>query len=134
MPLPCSRCGDGIGQSIVAMWHGAPQNVHPGPHSLLVLKRSMFPNREVPTCRFHDICLNHTSLEWQYYVDPEDAEVPLFYHYLNGHAVYEFPGDFVMTGHVHILPYTPWAPKVMTVLSHAVSCCSCGSGYRTLTS
>lgn len=45
-------------------------------------------------------------------MDPEDVEVPLFYHYLNGHAVYEFPGDFVMTGHVHILPYTPWAPKV----------------------
>ena len=77
----------------------------------------MFPNREVYTCRFHDICLNHTSLEWQYYVDPEDVEVPLFYHYLNGHAVYEFPGDFVMTGHVHILPYTPWAPKVINVLS-----------------
>ena len=63
-------------------------------------------------CRFHDICLNHSSLEWQYYVDPEEAEVPLFYHYLNGHAVYEFPGDFIMTGHVHILPYTSWAPKV----------------------
>ena len=63
-------------------------------------------------CRFHDICLNHTSLEWQYYVDPEAVEVPLFYHYLNGHPVYEFPDDFVMTGHVHILPYTPWAPKV----------------------
>ncbi len=47
-------------------------------------------------------------------MDPEDVDVPLFYHYLNGHAVYEFPGDFVMTGHVHILPYTPWAPKVMT--------------------
>ena len=63
-------------------------------------------------CRFHDVCLNHSSLEWQYYVDPEQAEVPLFYHYLNGHAVYEFPGDFIMTGHVHILPYTSWAPKV----------------------
>ncbi len=45
-------------------------------------------------------------------MDPEEAEVPLFYHYLNGHAVYEFPGDFIMTGHVHILPYTSWAPKV----------------------
>ena len=45
-------------------------------------------------CRFHDICLNHTSLEWQYYVDPEAVEVPLFYHYLNGHPVYEFSGRF----------------------------------------
>ncbi len=74
-------------------------------------------------CRFHDICLNHSSLEWQYYVDPEDAEVPLFYHYLNGHAVYEFPGDFVMTGHVHILPYTPWAPKVCA--SWLFTCSEC---------
>ena len=44
--------------------------------------------------------------------------MPLFYHYLNGHAVYEFPGDFIMTGHVHILPYTSWAPKV-----HTCHCC-----------
>ena len=62
--------------------------------------------------RFHDICLNHTSMEFQYYVDPAAAETPLFYHYLNGHPHYTFPQDFIMTGHVHILPYTPWAPKV----------------------
>ena len=63
-------------------------------------------------CRFHDICLNHTSMEFQYYVDPAAAETPLFYHYLNANPHYTFPQDFIMTGHVHILPYTPWAPKV----------------------
>ena len=82
-------------------------------------------------CRFHDICLNHTSLEWQYYVDPEAVEVPLFYHYLNGHPVYEFPDDFVMTGHVHILPYTTWAPKVCPFTygrhSQALQSCACRS-------
>jgi hypothetical protein len=46
-------------------------------------------------------------------VDPADAETPLFYHYLNGNPHYTFPPDFIMTGHVHILPYTPWAPKVI---------------------
>lgn len=51
-------------------------------------------------------------MEFQYYVDPADSETPLFYHYLNGHPHYTFPSDFIMTGHVHILPYTPWAPKV----------------------
>ncbi|BDA45779.1 hypothetical protein COCOBI_07-5660 [Coccomyxa sp. Obi] len=65
------------------------------------------------SCRFHDICLNHTSMEFQYYVDPAEAETPLFYHYLNGHPHFTFPSDFIMTGHVHILPYTPWAPKVL---------------------
>lgn len=67
------------------------------------------------TRRFHDICLNHTSMEFQYYVDPAEAETPLFYHYLNGHPHFTFPSDFIMTGHVHILPYTPWAPKVMSL-------------------
>ena len=62
--------------------------------------------------RFHDVCINHTTLEIQYYVEPTNPEAPLFYHYLNGQPHYKFPPDFVMTGHVHILPYMPWAPKV----------------------
>ena len=48
-------------------------------------------------CRFNNVCLNHSSLDIQYYVSPAQSGVPLFYdHTARAHFV--FPPDFVSTG------------------------------------
>lgn len=46
-------------------------------------------------CRFDNVCLNHTSLEFQYYMDSE--QIPLFYDF-TGNAQFVFPTDFINTG------------------------------------
>ena len=48
------------------------------------------------TCRFDNVCLNHTSLEIQYFQDPKD-QGPLFYDFA-GRPHWSFPADFVNTG------------------------------------
>ena len=48
------------------------------------------------TCRFDNVCLNHTSLEIQYFQDPEDKG-PLFYDF-SGQPHWSFPSDFINTG------------------------------------
>ncbi|KAK9794589.1 hypothetical protein WJX73_000137 [Symbiochloris irregularis] len=63
------------------------------------------------TCSFQSVCLNHSSLEWQYYKGADNT-APLFYD-MHGQAWHRFPPDFVSTAHVHIPPsYLDWAPKV----------------------
>ena len=48
------------------------------------------------TCRFDNVCLNHTSMEIQYFQSPEDG-APLFYDF-SGRPHWSFPPDFVNTG------------------------------------
>ncbi|BDA50234.1 hypothetical protein COCOBI_15-3630 [Coccomyxa sp. Obi] len=64
-------------------------------------------------CRFDNVCLDHSSQRFQYYVDPRFAGVPLFYDN-NAAAHFTFPENFVSTGHVTIEPFIlPWAPTVI---------------------
>lgn len=46
-------------------------------------------------CNFNNVCLNHSSLDIQYYADT--ALGPLFYDFA-GNAHFSFPPDFVNTG------------------------------------
>jgi len=48
------------------------------------------------TCRFDNVCFNHSSQDIQFYVG--DGQLPLFYDAANGEAHYEFPPDFINTG------------------------------------
>lgn len=48
------------------------------------------------TCRFDNVCLNHTSLAVQFYQDPQDP-TPLFYDFI-GQPHNTFPADFINTG------------------------------------
>lgn len=48
------------------------------------------------TCRFDNVCFNHSSQDVQFYVG--DGQLPLFYDAANGEAHYEFPPDFINTG------------------------------------
>lgn len=56
------------------------------------------------TCRFNNVCYNHSSGAFQYYVNPKDASlgIPLFYDF-DGVPHYTFPTDFVSTGVSHWL-------------------------------
>ena len=47
------------------------------------------------TCRFDNVCLNHTSLDIQYYLESQD--IPLMYD-LSGTPYWHFPPDFINTG------------------------------------
>ncbi|KAL0030947.1 hypothetical protein WJX79_003275 [Trebouxia sp. C0005] len=64
------------------------------------------------TCRFDNVCFNHSSQDVQFYVD--DAQSPLFYEAANGEPHYEFPPDFINTGHLSMSPSPmDWAPKAV---------------------
>ena len=47
------------------------------------------------TCRFDNVCLNHSSLDIMFYKGSQDV---LYYHEQTGKAMYSFPDDFVMLG------------------------------------
>ena len=53
------------------------------------------------TCRFDNVCLNHTSLAIQFYQDPQDS-IPLFYDFI-GQPHNSFPADFINTGRLDSL-------------------------------
>lgn len=64
------------------------------------------------TCRFDNVCFNHSSQDIQFYVG--DAQLPLFYDAANGEPHYEFPPDFINTGHLAMSPSPmDWAPKAV---------------------
>ena len=48
------------------------------------------------TCAFASLCLNHSSLDWQYYQGAGNT-APLFYD-MKGSARRSFPPDFINTG------------------------------------
>ena len=50
---------------------------------------------ECRTCRFENVCLNHSSLEIMFYKGSQDV---LYYHEQSGEAQYKFPNDFLMLG------------------------------------
>lgn len=52
------------------------------------------------TCRFNNMCLNHSSLLIQYYL--EDENMPLFFNFL-GMPFFHFPPDFINTGVPYLL-------------------------------
>lgn len=59
------------------------------------------------SCRFDNVCLNHSTLAWQFYW-PEGPE-PLFYRQQDAQAQHEFPDDFVATGAAALLLlYSSW--------------------------
>lgn len=48
------------------------------------------------TCRFDNVCFNHSSRDIQYYTG--NAPMPLFYDASNGEPHNDFPTDFLNTG------------------------------------
>lgn len=50
---------------------------------------------ECRTCRFDNVCLNHSSLEIVFYKGSQDV---IYYHEQTGKAQYDFPDDFLMLG------------------------------------
>jgi hypothetical protein len=48
-------------------------------------------------CRFDNVCLDHSTQRFQYFVDPTFAGMPLFYDH-SGAAHFSFPENFVSTG------------------------------------
>ena len=78
------------------------------------------------TCRFTGVCLNHSSLEIQYYKGANNA-APLFYD-LTGNPHHTFPSDFINTGACPSL-YRRHMPHDVNVLLlaclhvHARFCC-----------
>ena len=62
------------------------------------------------TCRFDNVCLNHSTMAIQFYHDPE-SQGPLFYDFA-GQPHYTFPADFINTGGL------PWLgpPQLMLCL------------------
>lgn len=50
---------------------------------------------ECRTCRFDNVCLNHTSGSIVFFKGSQDI---LYYHEQTGEAQYNFPDDFVMLG------------------------------------
>ncbi|KAL3163114.1 hypothetical protein ABBQ32_009529 [Trebouxia sp. C0010 RCD-2024] len=64
------------------------------------------------TCRFNNVCFNHSSQDIQYYKGT--SSLPLFHDASNGQPHHQFPTDFVNTGHLAMSPSPmDWAPKAM---------------------
>lgn len=76
------------------------------------------------TCRFDNVCLNHSSLDIQYYKG--NSPLPLFYDASTGRPHHQFPTDFLNTGAQRPLSCNAidW---VLDPLIHKVhkSCCMC---------
>ncbi|PSC68931.1 DNA-damage-repair toleration chloroplastic-like [Micractinium conductrix] len=62
------------------------------------------------TCKFSSICLNTSSMQFHYYVDPALRGVPLL-HDKEGKPLFEFPEELVNAGHSHW--EAPWRPAVV---------------------
>lgn len=73
-------------------------------------------------CTFKNVCLNHTSLNIQYYADGTTG--PLFYDFA-GNAHSSFPSDFINTGEAEVC---------FSVLAHCLGVILCLSMHVKLKS
>ncbi|KAL4442053.1 hypothetical protein ABPG77_011314 [Micractinium sp. CCAP 211/92] len=73
-----------------------------------------YDNWHSATCKFDSMCLNASTLEWEYYVDPELPDIPITYNQ-DGVAMSEFSPHLVNVGHAHldITEGAGWRPVVV---------------------